>query len=286
MVGLAYFLALLHKTIVYLPPMKILRYRADRWPVTIILFAFGLDFVVFFLAPTWKCAAAWTVLGIFHKTCICSFNHHHQHLTTFHSNVLNRLLEIPYGFLTGITSHAWFLHHVIGHHQHYLDQTLDESRWKRDDGTPMRELEYATVVAATGYPRAFMAGKLHPKHRMNFVLMLLLQLILLGILFWYNWQNALFVFLLPMAISLFITAWHTYYHHHGLDTENDHEASWNITHKWYNIFTGNLGYHTAHHLRGGLHWSKLPEFHETIVDKIPDRLYREPCIPFKWMPSK
>ncbi|MDP7397544.1 MAG: fatty acid desaturase [Lentisphaeria bacterium] len=265
--------------------MKILRYQADRWPIAIILFAFGLDLVVFFLAPTWRYAAAWTVLGIFHKACICSFNHHHQHLATFHSNVLNRLLEIPYGFLTGVTSHTWFLHHVIGHHQHYLDQSLDESRWKRDDGTPMRELEYATVVAATGYHRAFMAGKRHPKHRMNFVLMLLLQLTILGSFFWYNWQNALFVFLLPMAISLFLTAWHTYYHHCGLNAENDHEASWNITHKWYNILTGNLGYHTAHHLRGGLHWSKLPRFHDTIVEKIPDRLYRKPCIPFKWMPS-
>ena len=63
-----------------------------------------------------------------------------------------------------------------------------------------------------------------------------------------------------MALSLFITAWHTYFHHAGLDTQDDYEASHNIVHKWYNILTGNLGYHTAHHIRGGMHWSKLPEF--------------------------
>ena len=205
---------------------------------------------------------------------------------TFNYALPNRLLEIIFGFQTGITSHAWFLHHVIGHHQHYLDQEKDESRWKRDDGTPMGEMEYAFVVAATGYPRAYSQGYRKPKHKQIFVSMLLLQLVLLGGLFWYNWVNALFVFLLPMAISLFITAWHTYYHHHGLEAEDDYHASYNIMHKWYNILTGNLGYHTAHHIRGGLHWSKLPEFHATIADKIPDELYQGPCIPFKWMPAK
>ncbi|MCB0319781.1 MAG: fatty acid desaturase, partial [Bdellovibrionales bacterium] len=79
--------------------------------------------------------------------------------------------------------------------------------------------------------------------------------------------------------------WHTYFHHAGLDTEDHLEASYNIMHKWYNIITGNLGYHTAHHMKQALHWSKLPEYHKSIEDKIPPHLFREPAIPVKWLPS-
>lgn len=64
-------------------------------------------------------------------------------------------------------------------------------------------------------------------------------------------------------------------------TENPYEASHNIMNRWYNIFTGNLGYHTAHHVKPGLHWSKLPEFHATIADKIPKHLYHLPAYPFR-----
>jgi fatty acid desaturase len=40
------------------------------------------------------------------------------------------------------------------------------------------------------------------------------------------------------------------------------------------MVTGNLGYHTAHHYKQGVHWSKLPALHEKIKDKIPDNLIK------------
>jgi hypothetical protein len=56
-------------------------------------------------------------------------------------------------------------------------------------------------------------------------------------------------------------------------------------HRSYNILTGNLGYHTAHHVKPKLHWSKLPEFHATIADRIPDHLYIEPFFPMNLLPA-
>jgi fatty acid desaturase len=263
--------------------MKFFKYKADCLPVALFAFSLALDFAVFLLVENRLFVAVWMLLNIFPKACICSFGHHHQHLPTFHQVFLNRLLEIMYGFQTGITSHAWFLHHVVGHHQHYMDQDKDESSWKTPAGRTMGTVEYGAVIAGTGYPRAYATGQDFPKHRAIFIRMLSLQLVILGCLFWYNWYNAMVLYLFPMIISLYITAWHTYYHHAGLETEDHHAASYNITHKWYNILTGNLGFHTAHHMRGGLHWSKLPELHAELEDKIPASLYRHPCWPFCWM---
>ena len=265
--------------------MKVFRHSQDVLPVLCIVTLSLLDLLVFFQARSVWVLAAWFVLVIGPKACICSWNHHHQHLGTFHQAVLNRLLEISYAFHTGVTTNAWVLHHVVGHHVNYLDQTKDESAWKRPDGSTMGELEYTVVTALTGYQRALRVSWRYPRYQPGFFGMGLVILALLVGAFVHNPLNALFVFAIPMVAGYVITAWHTYCHHAGLDTANHYEASHNIMHRSYNILTGNLGYHTAHHVKPKLHWSKLPEFHATIADRIPDHLYIEPFFPMNLLPA-
>jgi fatty acid desaturase len=265
--------------------MKLFRHREDVPPVLCIVSLTLLDLAVFFLAPAGWLPVAWLLLVLGPKACICSWNHHHQHLLTFHQPVLNRLLELCYAFHTGITTNAWVLHHVLGHHVNYLDQAKDESAWKRRDGTTMGELEYTLVIAITGYLRAFRVARRYPRYRAGFFGMGLLVVLLLAAAFVWNPFNALVVFAIPMAAGYLVTCWHTYCHHAGLDTQNPYEASHNILHRSYNILTGNLGYHTAHHVKPKLHWSKLPAFHATIADRIPEHLYIEPFFPMSLLPA-
>lgn len=147
----------------------------------------------------------------------------------------------------------------------------------------MGEIEYSIAVSLTAYPRAARVGRKYPHHMKTFLLMSGLTLCLLAFFFYYNWVNALFIFALPMVISIYITVWHTYYHHSGLDSDDDFEASYNITDRWYNRLTGNLGYHTAHHYRPGLHWSRLPDLHGRIESEIPSQLYRRSPLPLRWL---
>jgi fatty acid desaturase len=70
-----------------------------------------------------------------------------------------------------------------------------------------------------------------------------------------------------------------------LHTDNEFEASYNITGRLFNLLTGNLGYHTAHHHKQGLHWSQLPALHEQIKDKIPAQLYRKSTFDFALSPD-
>lgn len=258
------------------------RHPEDRLPVLLFALVFAVDLAVFGLAQAWWAPIAYSALLAIPKGWICSWNHHHQHLPVFRYALPNRLLELVFGFQTGVTSHTWFLHHVVGHHVNYLDQDKDESAWMRPDGSTMGEHEYSLHVAATAYPRAWKVGARFPKQRRLFVWMGLLQLVLLAGLVAVNPWNALWVFAVPMALSLYLTAWATYFHHAGLVTDDHHEASYNILHRGYNRMTGNLGYHTAHHSRQGLHWSKLPALHAKMVQRIPRDLYRQPGWPFVW----
>lgn len=248
---------------------------ADHWPVFFILSLSALDFALYFTVSNPYLLGVYFYLMIIPKSQICAWNHHHQHAPTFRATIPNRIMEFFYALHTGVTTNLWVLHHVHGHHNNFLDQKKDESRWTRDDGTQMGELEYSLMITATAYYRGYQVGKEHPKEQRDFILFSIITFVIVGGLIALKPAAAILLFVLPMIMGLFMTAWATYEHHAGLNTDNEFEASFNNLNRWYNLFTGNLGYHTAHHYKGGLHWSKLPELHEKIKDNIPDELIRK-----------
>jgi len=254
--------------------MFVFKFSADRLPVTIILFITLVDFLIFFNVSSIGILLTYFLLMIVPRACISAWNHHHQHRHVFKYTPLNRILEFFYALHTGVTTNLWVLHHNYGHHKNYLDQSKDESRWRKEDGSIMGKYEYTFIVALTAYPRGFNVGKKFPKQQKDFVLYGIITLILLLGLTIYNPISALFVFILPMIASLLYTSLATYKHHVGLDTQNEFEASHNNTAGWYNFLTGNLGYHTAHHYKQGIHWSELPKLHEQIKHLIPYTCYK------------
>ncbi len=252
--------------------MQFFRYKEDRIPVLIITLMSVYDLLIYLYVESIPLASSLVFLGMFGKVFVAAWNHHHQHVHTFKQRPLNRLLEIIYTFHTGVTINVWVLHHNLGHHVNYLDQEHDESGWTRKDGSQMGIWEYTFTIAITGYWRSYCVGKKHRKYLKDFWSMGVLSLFLLIALFYFNPVNALIVYLVPMRTVYLGTCWTTYHHHAGLETDDPFHASHNVTHKYYNILTGNLGLHTAHHYKQSVHWSRLPELHESIKDKIPDEL--------------
>ena len=127
------------------------RHEADRIPTLLIISLSALDFLMYFAVSNPYVLVAWMLLGLGPKMAICSWNHHHQHVATFRSKFLNRALEVIYALHTGISTNAWVLHHVLGHHINYLDQTKDESAWKDKKGTRMGMWRYTFTIAVTRY---------------------------------------------------------------------------------------------------------------------------------------
>ena len=256
----------------------IFRHNEDRIPVLIITTLTIIDFILYFVVDSFMVLFVYYMLMIIPKGTICAWNHHHQHLFTFRNHALNRGLEFVYALHTGVTTNLWRLHHVLGHHLNFLDQKKDESRWKRKDGSKMGVLEYTINVAFSAYYRGYVVGKKHVKQLKPFLIYTPIIFAIVIMLVWYKPIEGLMLFVLPMITSLLFTAFVTYDHHSGLDSDNEFEASRNNLNPLYNFFTGNLGYHTAHHHKQGVHWSKLPALHATIEDKIPEHLYRRSFI--------
>lgn len=254
--------------------MKILKYKADRIPVAVFFSITIIDFALYFaVEQAWLIVAYFVVMSPV-KAIISAWNHHHQHVAMFHAKPLNRLLEMSFALQTGATTNSWTLHHVHGHHMHYLDQELDESRWRSRSGKTFGFVAYTLVTSVTSYQRAYQVGRNHPRLQRAFVGYGALTVLLVVALVIFKPVNGLFLFAFPPIISFVATVAATYNHHSNLDTDDHMEASRNYTGKIHNTLTGNLGYHTAHHYRQGVHWSKLPELHATIVDKIPDEFIR------------
>ncbi len=253
----------------------ILRYKADRRSVSYTLAMFALHAAAFFFAPTWLAALCLIPLTI-GSMFVAPINHHHQHFNTFHSAWLNRVYEVVLALQAGISPYGWVLHHKLGHHRNYLNQRPhaqpDESKWTREDGSQMGRVEYTIDLVLHHQIDMIRIGRRYPKYLRAFLLMKIPVWTILGIALYVNPVNAFLVLLIPSFITLCHTSWATYEHHAGCYPTDHHDASRNRTSPLYNFMTCNLGLHTAHHKRPGVHWSLLPQIHEEIKDQIPQEM--------------
>ncbi len=256
-----------------------LRYTADRMPVAYTCAGLMLHVAVFFWASTaW--AAIW-VLPLFLVSILVSpINHHHQHFNTFQAPWLNRIYDLFLALQTGIAPYAWTLHHNLGHHRNYLNQRPhdqpDESKWTRRDGSQMGRMEYTVDLLLNHQIDILRIGRRYPKYLRAFLLMKIPLWTILGAALYINATNAFLVIFLPGFMALAHTAWVTYGHHAGFYPTDHYDASFNNINPLFNWITCNLGYHTAHHKRPGVHWSLLPKLHDEIKDMIPKEQIQEP----------
>ena len=183
--------------------------------------------------------------------------HNHHHRNTFRHPVANRVFEVAMFFQLGMLPYGYTLHHNIGHHRHYLDQAIDSNRWRRADGGVMGAWEFAGRLSLAMYPTVWRIGRGHPRVFRKFLRMTAVCAALLAGMVAIAPLNAFLVFVLPLPFALLLQAQATYWQHAGLAADEPLHASRSFVDRGYNLRTLNLGYHAAHHLRPGLHWSKL-----------------------------
>lgn len=255
-----------------MPQMGCLHVRADRGPVAYTAAVLAVQLAVFFAVDNLWITALLVLLFQPLQAVAIACNHYQHHRNVWKLPWLNRLYEIALFLQTGTPPYLITLHHNLGHHLHYLDGAADTLNWRRPDGSPL-SLGECLWRNSVGHLQGTIAiGRQHPRIYRRLKAMLvpsLLPLLALGLL---DWRKALIVFVGPMLLALANVARLGYHQHAGLDADDHLEASRNTEGRLYNLVTFNSGYHAAHHLKPGLHWSRLPELHRQIRARIPEQL--------------
>lgn len=177
--------------------MTIFKYKEDRIPYLIIFLFFIIDLIYFFNVDNIYYLIFWCLVGVMIKGVTAAWNHNHQHFNTFHQPILNRAFEVIFGMHTGICGYAWVLHHNIGHHTNYLDQTKDESHWMNSKGQTMSRIRYSFEIFITSYYRCFIVGLKHPRILKKFIFMVSLTGSVMLALTYYRPIPALIVLWIP-----------------------------------------------------------------------------------------
>lgn len=250
--------------------MRFYRYREDIAPSLVVLGVLAIQLATFFWVDSlWIVAGVMAGLLAF-SAMPGSISHNHHHLPTFMQPLLNRCYEVVLFLETGVPPYAWTLHHNMGHHKEYLDQEKDPASWRLPDGSVMSRLRYDVVGALRIYPEIWRIGRAHPELFRRFKVWTSISLGVLGVLVALDPLKALLLFIAPLPIMYLGLLDSTYMQHSDLDTGSELTASRNTVSRLYNLISWNLGYHTAHHLKPHVHWSRLPELHAEIESSIPD----------------
>ena len=251
---------------------KILRYPEDRWPLAYSFMVLAVQLGLFFTVENLWITALCVILFQPVQAVAIACNHYQHHVNIFAVRWLNRAYETILFLQTGTPPYLITLHHNLGHHPHYLEPEQDTLRWQRPEGAPRSRFECLIKNFAGHLTWTMALGRRYPKVYRRFKVMTAVSLVALSVLIYLDPAKAMIVFVGPMVLAIFNVARLGYDQHAGLDMDDHLHASRNIESRFYNLVTFNSGYHTAHHVKPGLHWSKLPEFHHQLRDRIPAEL--------------
>ena len=202
--------------------------------------------------------------------------HLHVHHNFFRHRLLNRLLDIGLGLVTGMTAANWRSQHIQGHHRGPAHEYGPAQAWEQRRFSIAGALSYSmrTIWPIFARPLAHSftkwmrsAGHERRRARGSFIEQCLPPATAAILLLVNPWLVAAYV--LPWyALVYFVTRYTDYPNHVGV-VATDARVTNNSVHRFHNRVRCNFGYHSAHHYRPHAHWTMLPAIHTAIAHKIP-----------------
>ncbi len=256
--------------------MKILRHRADFRSVVFVLFLFVA------MALQWSAVFRHPLLYVL-SHCFAFIalviNHNHQHVATFARRSWNRVFGLVLSLVTGQPASAIVPMHNLNHHvynnrpQDFVRTSLVQFRWN------FLNLLLFPFLAVAGYAKAksevmrswkSSSPRLYRQLRWERAVFYPAILLLLT----FRPLDTLLYLIAPYLTAQWGIIVINLVQHDGCDPDSEYNHCRNLVGRWTNWWLFNNGYHAAHHLHPGLHWSELPACHENIRGSIDPRLER------------
>lgn len=226
------------------------------------------------LSPQGYLGVGWVVISSLFCLISCVVNHNHMHCKIFKDTRLNFVFELFLSFARGHTAATVFVPHNLNHHTH---QGSDRDwispahvQQKQDIVNIFTYIIYSITTMNIERRKSKNAAPSHirQQHLLQRIALYLMAFMMFVVK---PLDTTLFVFL-PWMIGACALVAVNLYQHAECNPEFIYKGSRNFTNWFENWIFFNNGYHTAHHLYPGVHWSDLPKVHKSIKDKIPDHL--------------
>lgn len=266
-----------------------LRYKADLRSLAFMTIFVALVAVGFI----WNPESWWYRIPLIIVTAQFSFfcaviTHNTVHVPMFRRRSLNKLAQIWLTLCYGHPVSAYVPGHNLSHHE-YTQTPKDWMRTSklRFKWNILNQLFFFHVVsgAITKANIQYALVMRHEKPRW-FRQLLIETAVWIGTmaaLVWIDWQAFLMYVLIPHHFAAWGIVGINFIQHDGCDPNHPVNHSRNVVGKWVNWWTFNNGFHGAHHMKPGVHWSKLPEYHaKHLAPTIHPALERKSLLPVLW----
>ena len=215
----------------------------------------------------------WALLGC---TCVLAFvacvvKHNHIHCRTFRSRFWNRLFDYLLGICTGHPTSAIISIHNERHHGQYhtdddcVRSSIVDHRW---NWLNLLLFPFVAVRQVHKHKPADLARwkKVNPRLYRRLLFERIFVVSTAAALFYVDWKSSLLYVGVPWLFGQWGIVTINLLQHQGCEHHSTHDHSRNITGTFMNWLFLNNGFHTAHHLRPGLHWSRLADYHREHVE--------------------
>ena len=232
----------------------------------VVLWQYGSDLSWGYFVPIY-------ILQLLMAVSVSVMTHNHKHTPMWKSKFMNIMTDNWLTMFYGFPVFSWEPTHMTNHHTH-INTAEDYTR-------TYRYSEKNNLVTLITYPSVSGSFQMRPvidfftsrwkvnkrKFFLN-VLQLLFLVAFVATALILDWRKAIVYVIIPQQLSLYSVLIFNYIQHVHADEETKYNNSRNMTGWFLNFILINNGYHTAHHISPGLHWSKLKEKHENLSDKI------------------
>jgi fatty acid desaturase len=249
-----------------------LRNKSDlRTVLTVALYFASVVFSWFAYQSVWYIAMPLVIL-ICGLSFFCAVIVHNSiHVPVFKQRWANRSFQVLLTWSHGHPVSGFVPGHNLGHHQHLLtEKDAAHPERMRFKSNFLNQLLFFFAISSTIMKdeRNFVKGMRDRNPRwvrqyyFEFISVVAIKIALTII----DWQKAIFLLWLPHFYATWGILGTNYWQHDGCQADHPYNHSRNFTGRIFNFLTFNNGFHAAHHLNPGVHWSDLPAYHRNHVE--------------------
>ena len=212
------------------------------------------------------------IIYLYLSVAVTVMSHNHNHLPMWEANWLNVFTDYWLTVFYGFPVFAWIPTHNYNHHKYNNKEGDYTITYRASEANNLITLLIYPSISSwfQQKPIKDYLAKLRKTDQKKFYYSISQYAVLaiwIAIALLIDWKKALIFVVIPQQFALFAVLVFNYVQHIHADEESTYNHSRNFTGAT-NLFLFNNGFHTIHHMRPGMHWSKTPEAHNKIKENI------------------